>query len=367
VTVDVAALRSALSDPVAVCAALGLKGKRQPRGMVICCPVHDDREASCSVRLADSGTIGVRCFGCGFAGDVLHLIAAVRGLTVDRDFPEVAREAADLANIHVAAHEPRKRESRRERLPMCSTIAFDAIAAVLARSGRLDEQEIAGDVVRYLEVRAILAAARAGGWFALPAQSWAQREWRACLYGCADARDDVTGEHRPAWTRPDLDASGLFWRDGFAHPQNRLCIPWRDHEGRVQTLQRRRLDADERKKYVFPREREARLPYGIERIRANVPIVFVEGAIDTLARRALDRRDGRNRVVLGLPGVGGWRSEWAQLGAGREVVLALDGDDAGDRATDKIAADLFDAGATRVLRTRPMAGRDWTAILAETT
>lgn len=94
-------IRRSLTDPVLLCDRLGLlKGaKRQSRGVTICCPAHGDRSPSCSVMIARDGTIGVKCFGCDFAGDALSLIALVHGLDLSSDFKEVLLAAADLAGL----------------------------------------------------------------------------------------------------------------------------------------------------------------------------------------------------------------------------------------------------------------------------
>lgn len=98
---EVRELRRRLSDPARIVHALGLgKGARvQPRGIMVRCPVHDDSTASCSVRVAKDGTIQARCHGCQWSGDVLGLIAVVRGLDPGRDFRRVIEEAARLAGV----------------------------------------------------------------------------------------------------------------------------------------------------------------------------------------------------------------------------------------------------------------------------
>jgi hypothetical protein len=100
-----AIIRQRLTSPVSVCRGLGLlDGYRYERqgqdGLTIRCPAHGDQGPSCSVTRGPDGTIRVRCFsGCGLAGDVFHLIAAARSLDVRRDFAEVLRLGADLANV----------------------------------------------------------------------------------------------------------------------------------------------------------------------------------------------------------------------------------------------------------------------------
>jgi hypothetical protein len=63
-------LRRELSDPPALCAALGLGVHprdriRQSKGLTVRCPRHGG--VSCSVTRAPDGTVRVKCFGCDFA------------------------------------------------------------------------------------------------------------------------------------------------------------------------------------------------------------------------------------------------------------------------------------------------------------
>jgi hypothetical protein len=116
---------------------------------------------------------------------------------------------------------------------------------------------------------------------------------------------------------------------------------------------------------MAPKGRASAWPYGIERFATappDAPVVFVEGAIDVLAARALLADQDEAGVVLGIPGVDGWKrgSSWAQLARGRVAVLALDPDAAGDRTSARIADELADAGARRVERwTPPGDAKDW--------
>ncbi|MBI2391497.1 MAG: hypothetical protein HYV09_18045 [Deltaproteobacteria bacterium] len=100
---EVRELRHRLDDPARVVHLLGVdKGaRRQPRGLLVRCPAHEDRTPSCSVRVGADGTIACRCHGCGWTGDVLGLIAAVRGLDPRHDFARVLEEAADLAGVEL--------------------------------------------------------------------------------------------------------------------------------------------------------------------------------------------------------------------------------------------------------------------------
>jgi len=95
-------IRRALTDIKRLCGALNLLdgAKRQPGGALsICCPSHGEKNPSCSVRIGPDGTVQVRCFGCEFRGDALHLVAVARGLDLTRQFKDVLREAANIAGL----------------------------------------------------------------------------------------------------------------------------------------------------------------------------------------------------------------------------------------------------------------------------
>lgn len=104
-------VRCALVDVRAVVDALGLSegAKRAGNGLSIRCPAHADRNPSCSVRIASDGTIQVKCHTCHFGGDVLHLIAHVRGYSLSngKEFTEVLAEAAEIAGDLMLADEIR--------------------------------------------------------------------------------------------------------------------------------------------------------------------------------------------------------------------------------------------------------------------
>lgn len=349
--IDVDAIRRALSNPADVCARLGWKGKRQPRGVTILCPWHKENSASCSVVVASDGTIAARCFGCGTSGDVLHLVAAARGLDIRADFAAVAEAARELAGLEP---EPAAGPDAAPAPPTVSTLAFDAIF------GCLDSLFVSSSepVAAYLDRRRLLEAAYEDGWRALPLRRDPQRELVLSLYQAVDGRDDVPEEHRPRFTRPDLDGCGFFADGGFVHPANLVCIPWRDQDGRVQTVQRRRLD-EGKPKYVFPNGRRPALPYGIERLVPGADVVLVEGAVDAIAIRPLAAQLLGGAVPLGIPGTSGWLDGWAEIVRGRRVLLAFDADDAGDRAAAELGQKLTAAAA--VERIRPRGRKDWAA------
>ncbi len=112
-------VRNALSDPEKLVRGLGLdKGaERQATGLLICCPVHGERNPSCSVTRGPDGTIRVKCFSCDWKGDALHFVAAVLGLT---EFRETLAEGARLAGAYSLESEIRDGEPRADRKPIAA-------------------------------------------------------------------------------------------------------------------------------------------------------------------------------------------------------------------------------------------------------
>ncbi len=370
---DIQRIKAALADPRALCQQLGLlRGhRRQPRGVLVFCPAHDDGATpACSVTLGPDGTLRVRCFACPLSGDVFDLIAAVERVDRNAQFQAVLRRASELATLPSTAHP--SAPSTPSPLPLPDA-DFASLVAPLLHVGRLDDSDIARDVSDYLRGRGILALAQREGWAALPPLGPSQRSWVHMLV-------DVFGE-------APVRRSGLVNRDlsGFVYPESRLVIPWRDPEGRVYTLQRRRLD-NEKPKYVMPAGRPAKMPYGIHNYQLVVtrpsdltypddnyvrpdasqikPVAFVEGAIDSVAFGALAERWGRPMVALGLPGAQSWDGSWASLVRDRLAIVAVDANRAGEEVVARMAKDLNKAIATRVLRWAPKAtGDDWADIL----
>lgn len=366
-----AELRALLNDPHDVVSRLGLDkdAQRQGNGLTILCPApgHSERTPSCSVTVGRDRTIRVRCFGCGFTGDVLTLIAAASGISI-RDFRAVLEQAAFVAGVRLEDSGPpvpfRARPAQPPPPPPPPSLSderFAELAAFLAHQGALDGSAVARDVEAYLDGRGLLEAARRDGWAALPPPGPTQQAW-------VDRLVEFFGEG-------DVELSGLAWADRrtgrrvLAHPENRLVIPWRSPSGQVYTVQRRRLDdavGPRVRKYVFPRgeSRAPRYPYGVDRIAPGLPVAVVEGAIDVLALRLLAAAWGRPCAPLGLAGVDqAERVEWFRF-VGDVAIVGLDADKAGAAKSDQLAHTLATAGARRVLRWAPPGGvKDWALAL----
>lgn len=381
---DIAAIKSRLSDPREVARLLGLRIEQKTRNGVLCrCPVHNNKSGSLWLYYK-GGKLRMSCFGCGIYGDAIDLLAAIEG-----DYKAGLARAEQLAggsSGRMYVPEP--------EAPRIDPGVYHELAERILGAGKLDGRAWVREVEGYLAGRRLLELARADGWACLPAFGELQRMAdRDTLIAADLARYNQRGEFVLTWGR---------WR---------LVIPWRGPDGRITSLQRRRTwehDADgtEPAKYVFPRGIRPAWPYGCERIgehgqdddkarrvpqergveyfqrngetsldrrqriasevaericlplqsNARVPnghcyngagIAIVEGAVDALAMRALHP----TFVALGLPGIGGWRPEWAKLVEGADLRICLDrgkpdphGVIPEDRASARIALDCAGRG-----------------------
>jgi DNA primase len=352
-------IRDALTDPYQVCSALGLidgprSYERQSNGIMILCPWHDERSPSCSVQFKD-GALLAHCFGCHRKGDVFSLVAVVHDLDPNRDFRRVLEIAADLANVRIVAP-VRTPAPSKEKPPALANDIFDRIARLMLAV------PLPGDAERYLASRGILECSR-GSVAALPSS----RDERTAL------RDQIIADvGRDAWIN-----SGLSTRDGdgwYYGDTHRLVLCWPSDVGvnaTIGNIQRRPLFPWPKErgnnKYLAAFNRTFPQPYGvdeaIEILGDGVPVAFVEGALDCIALRSLCHREGIERAVLGIPGVGGWLPAWAEYARGRVAYIAIDADKPGEDAVAGMAEDLYAAGAIAVKRSRPRTGKDWAELM----
>jgi Toprim domain-containing protein len=222
------------------------------------------------------------------------------------------------------------------------------------------------DVADYLRLRGLLTLARTAGWAALPG-----RRRQGCLL--AELLDLHGLQRGVACDLISLDPLTGEPKPYIRYPEHRLVIPWRAAgvDGAVVALQRRLVAAatsQEMPRYIFPRGRAPRDLYGadraVEQLSDDTGIAYVEGAVDVLALQYLMDREKNDTVVVGLPGLGAWHERHARWAQGRVAYVAVDADEAGDRAAPRIMGDLKRAGAKSILRLRPQGPeKDWASFL----
>lgn len=128
-----------------------------------------------------------------------------------------------------------------------------------------------------------------------------------------------------------LEAAGVTVdHDGLVH------VPYRLRNGRLYS---ERVVAPTGRRWWRPGDGRPVIPFGLDQLRAGVGrgLIWTEGESDTLAIRTHFACLGFS--VLGVPGSGCWRPEWARYADGFEVVYVVpDGDGPGRWLGQKILA-----------------------------
>jgi DNA primase len=304
-------------------------------------------------------TVAVRCHACGWTGDAIGLVAIVRGLDVRRDWARIVEEISHLTNGRLDGPPIAERDRRAIATSVTDSGGDDAYnqiwSYILDASTPL--KSVSPSIARYLQSRGIFEDAGAVGLRGMPKDPTALIDALVRNYG------------RAALVRAGVLRRGT---SSVASPCWPLLIPWRDRFGRITCVQRRRVDSGE-PRYLSPPGRSPRAPFGVDLLGAalaaggdDVGVVVVEGAIDTLSRRLIARHRRESVAVIGVysastPCVG----LPLDLLSRRRIVLALDADDAGERACAAIAKSL-DGVVANVTRERPPSGaNDWNATITE--
>jgi DNA primase len=322
----------------------GFKVDHRGRGR---CPIHgghNDEQFALTTKRGE--VVLAHCFNCGFSGDALDLLGALRGRT---DF---AGKLAAVTELLGMAPIPANTESFQSEPDRIDPSSYHNVVTALRDA--CQQFRPIRDVCLYVQQRKLLDLAPEFGLFALPDRA---------------RQPEVIAQLCKMFEAETLHKCGLINRDSrgrynFRQLQwanHRLCIPWTGPAGQIDVLQRRTIDSN-KPKYVFPSGIAPMHPFGVAQLR-NVPkshpIAFVEGALDVLAMAALCRREGFGIVPLGLPGVSTWRTSWGELCSARDVYIALDNDKAGNEAFGELAVKVQQSGPAEVRLWKPECGKDW--------
>lgn len=315
--------------------------RRAGKNFVGLCPFHQERTPSFTVS-PDKQMF--YCFGCQAGGDVFTFLMKREGWSFPEAVAELARRAGVVLPERPASPEERRRQDERERLLR----VLEWAAAFYRHALRSP----AGEPARaYLAARGIDAATidRFG-------LGYAPDRWDALLQAMTRRGVPVALLERAGLVQ--ARAAGQGYYDRFRH---RVMFPIRDPRGRVVGFGGRAL-GDAEPKYLNSPEtpvfNKRRLWFGLDlaraRLRETGVAVVVEGYMDAIA---IDRAGIGYAAVASLGT--SLSEEQVDLLARYvdTVVIAYDGDAAGQRATLRGLQLFADAGVeVRVAELPP--GRD---------
>ncbi|MBW8010786.1 MAG: DNA primase [Chloroflexi bacterium] len=281
------------------------------------CPFHSNTRTPAFVVFPDTGTW--RCFGhCNEGGDIFKFVMKRDGW----DFSEALRNLAERAGVQLRPHTPQEQAKDDENDRLRTLLE----AAVTFFRHQLSNTPAGKTTLDYLHTRGL-------------------NDETIEAFGIGYAPDNYEAliKHfsSKGFTLEDLSAVGLVSeRDSGGHFdkfRHRVMIPIRDQRGRMAGFGARALKSDERAKYLNSPQtvlfNKSSLLYGLDRarksIRAEDQVVIVEGYMDVIALH----QAGFTNVVSPM----GTALTEQQLRVlkrlTRRIVLALDADAAGTRAT----------------------------------
>jgi len=290
--------------------------KKAGRLYKACCPFHAEKTPSFTVD-PDRGTW--HCFGaCNTGGDVISFAMKKNGLT----FPETLDLLGKETGVDVRTYSPRQKaaEAHLDKLRGLLDAAADWYHRQL-----LSEHPLALECRRYLTDERGLTMDTIRSWrlgYALP--------------GWSNWLDEAV---KLGYSREDLNAAGLISKNETRHFdrfRHRLMIPITDDRGRVAGFGARALDPADEPKYLNSPEgalfAKSKLLFGLaparEAIRKAGSAVIVEGYMDVIQAH----QAGHKNVVAQM-GTALTPEQAHQLRGAGQIIIALDGDTAGQTAT----------------------------------
>jgi DNA primase len=290
------------------------------------CPFHNEKTPSFYVTPERRN---FKCFGCGAGGDAISFVQRLLGKT----FVDTVRDLAKEVGVDLqAAEDPAQKE--RTRLKEATDAAFEFFRS------RLWDAAIGKQARAYLESRGVSEdTARVFG------LGWAPAAWSE-LADLLRSKGILEFAFQAGLVQKRQKSEGFY--DVF---RGRVMVPIRTPEGRTIAFGGRLLVGDEGPKYLNSREsklyNKSEVLYGVdqarEEIRKRKVAVLVEGYFDCIG---LHQVGVKHTVALCSTALTpGHLALLSRLEA-KELVLLLDGDEAGRKAVERLAGAILASGAS---------------------
>ena len=282
------------------------------------CPFHPNSRTPAFVVFPESGTW--RCFGqCNEGGDIFKFVMKKEGW----DFPDALRYLAERAGVQLKVPTPEEQAAAEEHGELRSLLEE---AAIFYRS-QLVSTNLGKEALAYLRNQRGLK----------------DETLEAFGLGYAPAGWESTTQHfrSKGYNDEMLLACGLVTQgesggihDRFRH---RVIFPIRDERGRMAGFGARILNPDDVPKFLNSPQTalfdKGRLLYGLDRarkpIRTQDQAVIVEGYLDVIALHQAGFANAVSPMGTALTE----QQLYLLKRFSRRIVLALDSDAAGDKAT----------------------------------
>ena len=314
----------AATDIVDLIGNFGIEVRRQGRGFVALCPWHADRRPSLQI---NTDRQIWKCWVCDIGGDVFNFVMQLEGI----GFGEALKLLAERAGVTLptsTTHKPRGERSHDDDKP--------TLYRVMGWASRLYHQHLlkspdAAAARAYLSERGITSESIEAFAIGMVPDSW------SFLLDQAQAA---------GYNARQLDATGLIKRGERGHTydlfRNRLMFPIRDTQKRVIGFGGRVLPGSEEvAKYInspetriFTKNQQL---YGLDvardTIREQGQAIVMEGYTDVIIAHQCGLTSAV--AVLGTA-LGANHLRLLHRNRCEQVVLLLDGDEAGQRRSDAV-------------------------------
>jgi DNA primase len=299
--------------------------KRAGRSFKGLCPFHGERTPSFHV---SPERRRFKCFGCGAGGDAIAFAMRQGGV----GFVEAARSLASQAGVRLEASADDRFLREKLELRRVHDMAARFYAGRLwdARAGKLAREHLAKRGIGEQTARA----------FGL---GYAPNAWNELSAACV--REGMS----ELALRAGLLSQKQGGREAYDFFRGRVMIPIRSPEGQTVAFGGRVLEGTDDRKFINSREspiyKKGELLFGIdaarEGIRKSGQALLVEGYFDAIA---LHQQGIANAVALCSASLTAEQVKLLRRFEARELVLVLDGDEAGRRGVARAAGPLLAMG-----------------------
>jgi len=261
------------------------------------------------------------CFSCNESGDWITYLQKTKGLS----FLEALALLAEKAGVKIEGYDEAKHVQKTRRATLIESAQRHFIASLRRDKGQ--------EVLNYLR----------------NTRGYSEADINSMELGAYTDREELKEVLRKeGFTDQEIQASGLFTAGlGVSH---QLAILWRDVSGRGigiagrSILPEEELKARGLQKYVNAAGLEKSKAFiGLERIHKSKTkkILLVEGQLDALLLNS--REPTMNAVALGGLTVSQYQLQALEDAGVKNIIISLDNDDAGQKATEDLIKSLMDS------------------------
>jgi DNA primase len=320
-------------DMVALVQRHGVELKKAGRNFKGCCPFHNEKTPSFNIWPDEKRFY---CFGCHAGGDAFTFVQRLLGKTFSDTVHDLAREVG--VDIEAAIDPAMKEKAQIKEATDFAAEHFKSRLwdPLVGRAARdyLHSRGVTDDVARTFGL------------------GWAPNLWTD-LADPMRERGLLGFAEKGGLVQPRNSGDGFY--DMF---RGRLIIPIRSAEGRTIAFGGRLLEGDNGPKYLNSREsklyNKSETLYAMdqarEEIRRKKSAVLCEGYFDAIG---LHQAGVKNAVALCSTALTLGHMEVLRRADAKELVLLLDGDNAGRAAVERLAGAILAAGATARVATLP--------------